>query len=110
LRNPRKQSPAAYREYLAIQLRRTLRSARRILVSVPSRSSTELPSNGRTAAASFASAANTLELDRFRARGFDEVTGIAVFSQRHDIKVIDVHEMTFPDPGHRRDRSPADAT
>jgi SAM-dependent methyltransferase len=40
---------------------------------------------------------NTLELDRFRARGFDDVTGIDVFSQRHDIKVMDMHEMTFPD-------------
>jgi SAM-dependent methyltransferase len=40
---------------------------------------------------------NTLELDRFHARGFDDVIGIDVFSQREDIKVMDMHEMTFPD-------------
>jgi SAM-dependent methyltransferase len=40
---------------------------------------------------------NTLELDRFRARGFDGVVGIDVFSQRDDIKVMDMHEMSFSD-------------
>jgi len=39
---------------------------------------------------------NALELDRFRARGFDEVIGIDVFSQREDILVMDMHEMSFP--------------
>jgi SAM-dependent methyltransferase len=40
---------------------------------------------------------NAVELDRFRARGFDDVVGIDVFSQRDDILVMDMHEMSFPD-------------
>jgi SAM-dependent methyltransferase len=39
---------------------------------------------------------NGLELDRFRARGFGEVVGIDVFSERPDILVMDMHEMSFP--------------
>jgi SAM-dependent methyltransferase len=40
---------------------------------------------------------NGLELDRFRARGFQDVVGIDIFSQRDDILVMDMHQMTFPD-------------
>ena len=40
---------------------------------------------------------NALELDRFRERGFDNVVGIDVFSQRDDILVMDMHELTFAD-------------
>ena len=40
---------------------------------------------------------NALELDRFRASGFQDVVGIDVFSQRADIQVMDMHEMSFED-------------
>jgi SAM-dependent methyltransferase len=40
---------------------------------------------------------NGLELDRFRARGFDEVVGIDIFSQRPDILTMDMHELSFAD-------------
>jgi SAM-dependent methyltransferase len=38
---------------------------------------------------------NGLELDHFRARGFEDVVGIDIFSQRDDILVMDMHEMSF---------------
>jgi SAM-dependent methyltransferase len=40
---------------------------------------------------------NGFELDRFRARGFEGVVGIDVFSQREDILIMDMHDMSFAD-------------
>jgi SAM-dependent methyltransferase len=98
LRRLRKQRPAAYREYLEIQLRRTL-SKRETdpgvgAVTLINRVAEQRENGGSVLCVG---CRNTLELDRFHARGFDDVTGIDVFSQRHDIKVMDMHEMTFPD-------------
>lgn len=98
LRRLRKRRPAAYRDYLAIQLRRTL-SKRETdpgvgAVTLINRVAEQRQEGGSVLCVG---CRNTLELDRFRARGFDDVTGIDVFSQRHDIKVMDMHEMTFPD-------------
>jgi SAM-dependent methyltransferase len=98
LRRLRKERPDDYRDYLAIQLRRTL-SKRETdpgvgAVTLINRVAEERRDGGRVLCVG---CRNTLELDRFRARGFDEVTGIDVFSQRHDIKVMDMHAMTFPD-------------
>src|ERR671931_637095 len=87
-----------YRDYLAIQLRRTL-SKRETdpgigAVTLINRVADQQPGGGSVLCVG---CRNALELDRFRARGFDDVVGIDVFSQREDIKVMDMHEMTFPD-------------
>jgi SAM-dependent methyltransferase len=92
-----RQSPE-YREYLAVQLRRTL-SKRETdpgvgAVTLINRMADERLGDGRVLCIG---CRNPLELDRFRARGFDEVVGIDLFSQREDIRVMDMHEMTFPD-------------
>jgi SAM-dependent methyltransferase len=93
-----KSRPAEYRDYLAVQLRRTL-SKRDTdpgigAVTLISRVAEQRRNGGSVLCVG---CRNTLELDRFRARGFDEVIGIDVFSQREDIKVMDMHEMRFPD-------------
>jgi SAM-dependent methyltransferase len=90
--------PPEYRDYLALQLRRTL-SKRETdpgvgAVALINSVAAERADGG---AVLCVGCRNTLELDRFHARGFDDVVGIDVFSQREDIKVMDMHEMTFPD-------------
>jgi SAM-dependent methyltransferase len=92
-----KSRPADYRDYLAIQLRRTL-SKRDTdpgigAVTLINRVAEERSDGGSVLCVG---CRNTLELDRFRACGFDDVIGIDVFSQREDIKVMDMHELTFP--------------
>jgi SAM-dependent methyltransferase len=98
LRELRKRRPPVYQDYLAIQLRRTL-SKRETdagigAVTLINRVAEERHDGGSVLCVG---CRNTLELDRFHARGFDDVIGIDVFSQREDIKVMDMHEMTFPD-------------
>src|SRR6266508_1450314 len=98
LRRLGKRQPPAYRDYLATQLRRTL-SKRETdpgvgAVALINRVAEQQPSGG---AVLCVGCRNTLELDRFRARGFEEVVGIDVFSQRADILVMDMHEMSFPE-------------
>jgi SAM-dependent methyltransferase len=93
----RRHSPD-YRDYLATQLRRTL-SKRETdpgagAVQLINRVAEEQPSGG---AALCVGCRNALELDRFRARGFDDVVGIDLFSRRDDILVMDMHELSFPD-------------
>jgi SAM-dependent methyltransferase len=92
-----RQSPE-YRDYLAVQLRRTL-SKRETdpgigAVTLINRVADERRDGGSVLCVG---CRNTLELDRFHARGFDDVTGIDVFSQRDDIQVMDMHAMTFAD-------------
>ena len=92
------QQSSEYRDYLAIQLRRTL-SKRDTdpgigAVTLITRVAGERPDGGSVLCVG---CRNGLELDRFRARGFDRVVGIDVFSQRDDIKVMDMHAMTFGD-------------
>jgi SAM-dependent methyltransferase len=87
-----------YREYLAVQLRRTL-SKRDTdpgigAVTLINSVADQRPEGGRVLCVG---CRNTLELDRFRERGFEDVVGIDVFSQREDIKVMDMHHMTFAD-------------
>ena len=87
-----------YRDYLATQLRRTL-SKRETdpgvgAVTLINRVAQGQPSGG---AVLCVGCRNALELDRFRARGFEDVVGIDVFSQREDILVMDMHEMSFAD-------------
>jgi SAM-dependent methyltransferase len=87
-----------YRDYLATQLKRTLSKrdtdpgvgAVTLIDSVAEGQ----PSRGRVLCVG---CRNALELDRFRARGFEDVVGIDVFSQRADILVMDMHAMSFPD-------------
>jgi SAM-dependent methyltransferase len=98
LRALRERRPPEYQDYLAIQLRRTL-SKRETdpgigAVTLINRIAGERHDGGSVLCVG---CRNTLELDRFHARGFDDVIGIDVFSQREDIKVMDMHEMTFPD-------------
>jgi SAM-dependent methyltransferase len=87
-----------YRAYLSTQLRRTL-SKRTTdpgvgAVILINNVAAQRPNGGRVLCVG---CRNTLELDRFHARGFDDVVGIDVFSQRSDIVVMDMHEMSFPD-------------
>jgi len=90
--------PPEYRDYLAVQLRRTL-SKRETdpgvgAMTLINRVADQQPHAG---AVLCVGCRNGLELDRFRARGFQDVVGIDVFSQREDIKVMDMHAMRFPD-------------
>jgi SAM-dependent methyltransferase len=98
LRRLGKRRAPDYRDYLEVQLRRTL-SKRETdpgvgAVTLINRVADERQDGGSVLCVG---CRNALELDRFRAHGFDEVVGIDVFSQRKDIKVMDMHEMTFPD-------------
>jgi SAM-dependent methyltransferase len=98
LRRLGKQQPPEYRDYLAVQLRRTL-SKRDTdpgvgAVTLINRVAEQRPDGG---AVLCVGCRNVLELDRFRARGFGDVVGIDVFSQRGDILVMDMHAMSFAD-------------
>jgi SAM-dependent methyltransferase len=93
-----RERPPEYRDYLATQLQRTL-SKRETdpgigAVTLIDNVAGQSPKGGRVLCVG---CRNTLELDRFHARGFDDVVGIDVFSERADILVMDMHEMTFPD-------------
>ena len=98
LRRLGKRRSPEYRDYLATQLRRTLSKretdpgsgAETLIRGVAD----QQPSRG---AVLCIGCRNGLELDRFRARGFDEVVGIDIFSQRPDILTMDMHEMSFAD-------------
>jgi SAM-dependent methyltransferase len=87
-----------YRDYLAVQLRRTL-SKRETDPGIGAVTLINTVAEQRRDGGSVlcVGCRNGLELDRFRARGFDDVVGIDIFSRRDDIKVMDMHEMTFPD-------------
>jgi SAM-dependent methyltransferase len=98
LRRLGRQESPEYRDYLATQLRRTL-SKRETdpgvgAVTLINTVADAQPSGG---AVLCVGCRNALELDRFRAHGFGDVVGIDVFSQREDILVMDMHEMTFSD-------------
>jgi SAM-dependent methyltransferase len=90
--------PPEYRDYLATQLQRTLSKRDNDpgigAETLINRIAELRPSRG---AVLCVGCRNGVELDRFRARGFDEVVGIDIFSQRDDILVMDMHEMAFPD-------------
>jgi SAM-dependent methyltransferase len=88
-----------YRRYLDVQLRRTLSKRRndpgvgtRLLVDRVARERA-----GRRSSVLCIGCRNGVELDEFRARGFGDVTGIDLFSQRHDIEVMDMHELAYSD-------------
>ncbi len=96
LRRLGKSQPPEYRDYLATQLRRTL-SKRETdpgvgAVTLINRVADAQPSGGSVLCVG---CRNALELDRFRERGFEDVVGIDVFSQREDILVMDMHQMSF---------------
>jgi SAM-dependent methyltransferase len=98
LRGLGKRQPPEYRDYLAVQLRRTL-SKRETdpgvgAVTLINRVAEQRSGGG---AVLCVGCRNGLELDRFRSRGFGDVIGIDVFSQRGDILVMDMHEMSFAD-------------
>jgi SAM-dependent methyltransferase len=98
LRRLGQSQPSEYRDYLAVQLRRTL-SKRETnpgsgAVKLINRVADGRPDGGNVLCVG---CRNTLELDRFRSRGFENVVGIDVFSQRDDIRVMDMHRMTFAD-------------
>jgi SAM-dependent methyltransferase len=98
LRRLGRSQPPEYRNYLAIQLRRTL-SKRETdpgvgALTLINRVAEQQPPGG---AVLCVGCRNGLELDRFRARGFEDVVGIDVFSERPDILVMDMHKMSFAD-------------
>ena len=89
-----------YRRYLDVQLRRTLGKREydsgvglRVLMDA----AIERGRAGRSARVLCVGCRNGVELDEFRARGFDDVVGIDLFSRRPDVLVMDMHRMTFPD-------------
>ena len=97
LRRLGRRHPREYRDYLATQLRRTL-SKRETdpgagAVALINRVAEARPAGG---AVLCIGCRNPLELDRFRANGFDDVVGVDLFSQRDDILVMDMHELSFP--------------
>jgi SAM-dependent methyltransferase len=98
LRRLSREQPSDYRNYLSIQLKRTL-SKRETdpgvgAVTLINTVAAEQPSGGSVLCVG---CRNALELDRFREHGFADVVGIDVFSQREDILVMDMHDMTFSD-------------
>ena len=97
LRRLGRRQDGAYRDYLAVQLRRTLSKRENDpgvgAVTLINRVAEEQAA-GRVLCVG---CRNPLELDRFKDRGFDEVVGVDLFSQRPDILVMDMHELTFPD-------------
>ena len=89
-----------YRRYLDVQLRRTLGKREydsgvglRVLMDA----AIERGRAGRSARVLCVGCRNGVELDEFRARGFDDVVGIDLFSERPDILVMDMHDLSFPD-------------
>jgi SAM-dependent methyltransferase len=98
LRRLGKEQSPEYRSYLATQLRRTLSKSETDpgagAVTLINKVADAQPSGGVVLCVG---CRNALELDRFRAHGFEDVVGIDVFSQREDILVMDMHEMTFSD-------------
>jgi SAM-dependent methyltransferase len=98
LRRLAKEQSPEYRDYLATQLKRTLSKSETDpgagAVTLITTVADAQPSRG---AVLCVGCRNALELDRFRDRGFEEVVGIDVFSQREDILVMDMHQMTFAD-------------
>ena len=101
LRRLGKRRSPDYRDYLATQLRRTL-SKRETdpgagAVALINRVAEEQSSGGPVLCIG---CRNPLELDRFRSRGFADVVGIDLFSQRDDILVMDMHELSFPDDSY----------
>jgi SAM-dependent methyltransferase len=98
MRRLAKEASPDYRQYLAIQLRRTLSKAQTDpgigAVTLINRVAEAQPSHGPVLCVG---CRNPLELDRFRSRGFDDVVGIDLFSQRDDIKVMDMHHLAFAD-------------
>lgn len=85
-----------YRDYLLVQLDRTL-SKREDHSGVGTRILVEAAAGAAKPDASVlcVGCRNAVELDEFRARGLDDVVGIDIFSQRDDILVMDMHRMTF---------------
>jgi SAM-dependent methyltransferase len=85
-----------YRDYLAEQLERTL-SKRETSSGVGTRILVKAAAGAAKADASVlcVGCRNAVELDEFRARGLHDVVGIDIFSQRADILVMDMHQMTF---------------
>ncbi len=88
-----------YRDYLETQLRRSLSKrtndpgiGARVLID-----QVELQRRPGDAAVLCVGCRNGVEIDEFRARGFESVVGIDLFSQRDDILVMDMHEMAFAD-------------
>ncbi len=95
-----RQRPADYREYLEVQLRRTLSKR----ANDPGSGARELVHRvvqlgGLSASSSVLciGCRSPIELDLFKTAGVGEVVGIDLISQRPDIHVMDMHEMTFDD-------------
>jgi SAM-dependent methyltransferase len=97
LRRLGRSRPADYRDYLAVQLERTL-SKRETDPGAGAITLIDSVANAQPGGAVLCvGSRNALELDRFRARGFEDVVGIDLFSQREDILVMDMHALTFAD-------------
>ncbi len=100
LRRLARARPEPYRAYLREQLERTLSKrandpgiGARVLIE---RAVAVVPPQPG-AAVLCVGCRNPIELDEFRARGYTDVVGIDLFSQRDDILVMDMHDMAFPD-------------
>jgi SAM-dependent methyltransferase len=95
-----KGKPDDYREYLDVQLQRTLSKrendpgtgARQLVAKV-----TELGSLSASSSVLCVGCRNGVELDLFADAGVGDVTGIDLVSPREDILVMDMHDMSFED-------------
>jgi SAM-dependent methyltransferase len=93
-----KHRPPHYREYLEVQRRRTLSKrandpgpgARELVHRV-----VQLGGLSESSSVLCIGCRNPIELDLFKTAGVGEVVGIDLISQRPDIYVMDMHEMTF---------------
>ena len=90
--------PDDYREYLDVQLERTLSKrendpgagARELVRRV-----VELGSLSESSSVLCVGCRNTIELDLFASAGVGDVVGIDLVSQRPDVLVMDMHDMNF---------------
>ena len=92
--------PDDYREYLDVQVERTLSKrdndpgagARELVRRV-----VELGSLSESSSVLCVGCRNTIELDLFASAGVGDVVGIDLVSQRPDVLVMDMHDMSFDD-------------
>ena len=100
LRKLARGKPDDYRSYLEVQQRRTLSKrandpgagARELVRRV-----VELGGLSRSSSVLCVGCRNTIELDLFASAGIGEVVGVDLVSQRPDILVMDMHDLSFDD-------------
>lgn len=90
---------ADYQDYLELQFKRTFSKVR-----IPQNRTEKLVkltmnyvTDSQSKSVLCIGSRNTIEIDQFKSYGFQSVTGIDLISIRSDIKIMDMHNMQFPD-------------